>query len=270
MTVLKPKQDMHETDFLKRFFILVALVMIILPRPSQAERTTHHRLFFKAIAYYQQDRYSEAVKAFKHIVQSGIQNGWLFYNLGNACLKNGDIGHAILYYERAAILIPNDPDLKFNLNYARTLVKDKQPDPPSSILSVLFSWKRFFGKRTVQWLALFLNLMFWVCLTIWLIRRKKRVTAISMTLMSIAGLFVVLACYDYISPKLMAGQRDAVILPAEISVRSGWSENSTELFVLHAGTKIKVEREKDGYYRICFSEGKIGWIPKKQAGLVQT
>jgi tetratricopeptide (TPR) repeat protein len=272
MTGLKPDRniELQQVRGLKRRLILMFFLMIMVPQLSMAENAAHHRLFFEGISHYQQGRYPEAIQAFKDIVHSGIQNGRLFYNLGNACLKNGDIGHAILYYERAGILIPNDPDLKFNLNYARTLVKDKPQAQPSSILSVLFSWKKFLGKPMIQWLALLLNLMFWACLTVRLIRREKSVKTISIVLLSTAGIFVGLAGYDYIYPELTAGRRDAVVLPPEISVRSGLSENSTELFVLHAGTRITVEREKNGYYRIYFAEEKIGWIPKEQAGLIQT
>lgn len=271
MTGLKPDRNikLQQVRGLKRRLILMLFLMIMVPQLSMAENAAHHRLFFEGITHYQQGRYPEAIKAFEQIAQSGIENGRLYYNLGNAYLKNGDIGHAILYYERAAILIPNDPDLKFNLNYARTLVKDQQKEPPFSIVSVLFFWKKYLGKKAVQWLGLLLNLMLWLYWTVQRIRRQKSVKTISMLLAGTAGIFMVLAGYDYIAPALTIGHREAVILPEEISVRSGLSGNSTELFVLHAGTKIKIEREKNGYYRIYFSDGNIGWIPKEQAGIVQ-
>ncbi|MBW1759842.1 MAG: hypothetical protein JRG68_04405 [Deltaproteobacteria bacterium] len=38
--------------------------------------------------------------------------------------------------------------------------------------------------------------------------------------------------------------------------------------VLHAGTKVKIEKEKKEFVRIYFSDGKIGWINKREAGVV--
>jgi SH3-like domain-containing protein len=62
--------------------------------------------------------------------------------------------------------------------------------------------------------------------------------------------------------------KEAVILPAKVSIRSGLTNDATELFVLHAGTKVKIDKEKDDYIRISFSEGKIGWIKKSDAGVI--
>ena len=60
----------------------------------------------------------------------------------------------------------------------------------------------------------------------------------------------------------------AVVLPERVSVRSGLAENATELFVLHAGTSVQVEKEDGPYTRIYFSKGKIGWVRKNQIGLL--
>jgi SH3-like domain-containing protein len=62
--------------------------------------------------------------------------------------------------------------------------------------------------------------------------------------------------------------KEAVILPSRVSIRSGLTDDATELFVLHAGTKVKIDKEKDAYIRIFFSEGKIGWIKKSDAGVI--
>ena len=62
--------------------------------------------------------------------------------------------------------------------------------------------------------------------------------------------------------------RSGVILSEQVSVRSGLSEGSTELFVLHAGTKIRIERETQTHYRIYFSEDKIGWLKKSDAAVI--
>jgi uncharacterized protein YgiM (DUF1202 family) len=60
----------------------------------------------------------------------------------------------------------------------------------------------------------------------------------------------------------------AIIIPEKISVRSGLSEDSTELFILHEGTKVKVDKEKGQFLRISFSKGKLGWIKKSDAIII--
>lgn len=264
------KQGLQKAGGLRCTAILMLVPIVMSIQSGWAEKASDLRYFYDGIAHYRKGDYPSAIAAFGYLADAGIQNGKLFYNLGNAYLKNGDIGHAILYYERAATLMPGDPDLKFNLNYARTFLKDKPAETKTSIFGVLFFWKRLIRPRTLQWTALMLNMMFWLYLTVWHIRGKKHPRMLSMLLMSTAGLFIFMACHDYCAAAgLTARGKEAVILPNHISVRSGLSENATELFVLHAGTRIRIDKERNGYYRIYFSEGKIGWIPKKDVGVIR-
>ena len=84
-------------------------------------------------------------------------------------------------------------------------------------------------------------------------------------MLTIGLIFILTAAYnDYETDYI----KEAVILPARVSIRSGLTDDATELFVLHAGTKVKIDKEKDDYIRISFSEGKIGWIKKSDAGVI--
>ena len=57
------------------------------------------------------------------IVERGHLNGHVFFNLGNTCIRLGELGRAILNYKKASVLLPRDGDLKANLQYARSLPK---------------------------------------------------------------------------------------------------------------------------------------------------
>lgn len=270
MTGRMMKRIIVMRTMLKKTAVIILILITAATAVSAAGTTESTRDFLDGVKYYNEENYPKAIDAFAKIAAGGIRNGKLYYNLGNAYLKNGDIGHAILWYERAAKLIPNDPDLKFNLNYALTFIKDKREEKKNSMFGVLFFWKELLSQRTVQWTGLILNMMFWLFLTGQLIRRRRQLKMVSVFFMTAVGIFILTACYDYYAAAVSSARnKEAVILPSSVSVRSGLSEASTELFVLHAGTKIRIDQEKNGYYRICFSEGKIGWIPKDKAGVVE-
>jgi SH3-like domain-containing protein len=59
-----------------------------------------------------------------------------------------------------------------------------------------------------------------------------------------------------------------VILPGKVAVRSGYTDSATELFVLHEGTKVRVEREAENHLLIRYARGKIGWVKKEEAGVI--
>jgi tetratricopeptide (TPR) repeat protein len=104
---------------------------------------------------------------------AGTDNGKLFYNLGNAYLKNDDLGRALLWYERALKRIPDDPDLRFNYDYALTLTKDERGEKESPLLRILFFWKYQLSHSTVRWIAIFFNAALWTALSVLVIRKKR-------------------------------------------------------------------------------------------------
>ena len=67
------------------------------------------------------------VKNTQGLIDDGVDNGKLYYNLGNAQLQIGDLGQAIVSYRRAERLIPNDSNLRENLRFARSLCRNQIP-----------------------------------------------------------------------------------------------------------------------------------------------
>jgi tetratricopeptide (TPR) repeat protein len=238
-------------------------VVIFLAAPAYADTLT--RAFLDGVNSYNSANYATAITEFSKIAAAGVSNGKLFYNLGNAYLKNGDLGHAILWYERALKLMPTDPDLKFNHEYALTQVKDEMEDSRGPIFKVLFFWKHLLSVPTVQWTALIFNVMFWLILALQAVGRKNILRLPSYAILVVTLVFTFTALYNHYAFKF---QKPAVILSDKVSVRSGLTEDSTQLFVLHAGTKIKIDKENRDFYRIYFSDGKIGWLRKSEIGVI--
>ena len=223
------------------------------------------RLFLDGIKDYQNAHYEDAIRKFSAVADGGVINGKLYYNLGNAHLKNGDVGLALLWYERAEKLIPNDPDLKFNMDYARSMVKDIKDEKGHTIYRVLFFWKYLLSPEVIKWAAISLNAVFWAILITGGILKKNPSKMIPGIIVIIAAVFTLTALYNFYEERHV---QYAIVISDTVPVRSGFSEDATELFVLHAGTKIRVEKNQGDYYRIYFSKGKIGWVPKSSAGLI--
>jgi tetratricopeptide (TPR) repeat protein len=243
--------------------LVVLMVMMTAVQTVHADPAT--QAFLDGIKLYKQDKYAEAAAEFSKIADQGIINGKLFYNLGNAYLKSGDTGHAMLWYERSLKLMPHDPDLNFNYEYAQSLIRDEKGEKQLPIFRILFFWKYLMSQSQVQWTAIGLNLIFWTLLAVGLIREKCQMKTLNTVVLTLTLIFTLTACYNHYETHF---QKEAVILPAKVSIRSGLTDDATELFVLHAGTKVKVDKEKDDYFQIVFSEGKIGWIKKADAAVI--
>lgn len=239
------------------------LTLIVLSGPALASENA--RTFMDGTAAYAEGDFPAAIEAFENLANEGIENGRLFYNLGNAYLKNDDLGHALLWYERALKLIPHDPDLKFNHDYALTLTKDEKGQHTSPILRILFFWKYRLSPDTINYLALILNAALWISLAVLVFRKKHLLRPGIVLTAAVTLLFSATAAFNYFEA---ARIKNAVILPAEVPVRSGFTDSATQLFVLHAGTKVRVERQADDYLLIRYTEDKIGWVNKGDAGVI--
>ena len=85
--------------------------------------------------------------------EGGIENGRLFYNIGNIYFRLGDTGKAILNYRRAERFIPNDVNLQQNLNYARSRCVDRiDPKPQTQVFRTIFFWHYDLSGPTRSWL----------------------------------------------------------------------------------------------------------------------
>ncbi len=249
----------------KRFFIFI-IFFVFLAVPMKAMCANNAQAFLDGIKYYKAGEFQKAIDEFEKIAGSGVKNGELYYNLGNAYLKKGRLGKAILWYERALELIPHDPDLKFNYEYATSLVKDKKPDEDISVFPVLFFWKFFLDKKTIRILALVFSLFFWILMGVNTLGRKKPFNITVFMVLILSLIFTATAFYNYYEKCCI---KQGVILEDEVKVRSGFDDHSTELFVLHAGTKVRVEEEKHDFYKIRFSDKMIGWIKKDKMEIIQ-
>ena len=80
-------------------------------------------------ALYQQERFGEAAEQYNLSASRASDpkiKSQAYHNLGNALLKGKKLPESITAYKDALKLNPNDADTKYNLEYARALLKQQQ------------------------------------------------------------------------------------------------------------------------------------------------
>lgn len=247
----------------RSLILLLIIWAISWPSPLRAQENAHR--FVTAMEAYKAENYATAIKEMESIVLSGVRNGALYYNLGNACLKENRLGHAVLWYERALRLLPNDPDLRFNANYARSLTRDASEGEIKSPLHIFFFWKYRLNHHTIIVLAVTFNLLLWGALIGRRLTGHRGWRYVAMTVAVPCAIFILTAAFNYFEDSRL---RHGIVLEDKVSVRSGLAKTSTELFVLHAGAKIKVVKERGQHLQIRFGKDKIGWIDQTAIGQV--
>jgi tetratricopeptide (TPR) repeat protein len=103
--------------------------------------------FEQANKLYEQSKFVEAAKGYKAVMDSGSRSAALYFNLGNALFKSGQIGRAIVNYRLAEWLDPRDPDIRANLQFARSSVNGGAVQAPW--------WRRWTSRLTLdEWTIL--------------------------------------------------------------------------------------------------------------------
>ena len=110
---------------------------------------------------YQESDFERAIDEWRTCVDKDIADADLFYNLGNAYFRNGNLGLSIFYYKKALRLRANDDDIQHNLKYAQAMTRDKvdEDEEENPLLATLFKAHHAIPLRTQLWILLAL---FWV------------------------------------------------------------------------------------------------------------
>ena len=148
---------------MKRLVLLAGLLVCALP--VHAPGAPVNLWFEQANSFYQQELYDSAEVYYRRMVDEGVRNDAVFYNLGNACFRQQKLGQAILSYERARRLSPADPDIAHNLRFARANIIDRVPEPEQTIFErALYSFHTMLSLPVQLWgvtaLLVLLSLLF--------------------------------------------------------------------------------------------------------------
>lgn len=214
-------------------------------------------------AYIQGD-YLTAIGIYESIIENQGVNATLYMNLGNCWLKRDEVAKAILNYERAYLIDPSDPDIRFNLELARTKTVDKVN--PVNQLFIVVWFKKMLSLLDVDGWAVLTVIMFAMAIIltgIFLLSRKTGVRKISF---SFSAFFLLLSILSFIFATTQMGNirnRDtAIIMSPSVTVKSTPSSGGTDLFIIHEGRKVKIlDSSMKEWVEIRLEDGNTGWVP---------
>lgn len=220
--------------------------------------------FKNANDLYAQGDFEKAIAEYENIAATGMVSGALFYNLGNAYYKSGELASAVLNFERAKLYMPKDKDLNYNLEMAHRMVVDK-----IEMVDVFFlkRWVISVGNNlsSDEWtktgLAAFV--LFVVFLAFYTFGKS---TAIKRMGFYLGIIMILLTAVSFIyagSLKNKITERNgAIVFNPTVTVKGSPDESGTELFILHEGTKVSVRDSIGEWNEIVLGDGNVGWLKK--------
>lgn len=239
--------------------MLLLLLALLLPAQSVADADT---LFALGNRLYAEGDFRGAAAAYEGAAETEWTSPALELGLGAAYFEAGQLGRAVLHFERAHRLAPRDADVEHNLQLARFRV-----NAPPAALSPADAAARWLSERVgaavlaFVLFVLYLAVLGLVAFRVWTRTPKTRtpnpwlrralVVLIPLGLLT-AGAAVGTARYE--------AQPRAVVVAGEAAVRATPSPTAGTTSTLPEGAVLPVVAERGAWRAVRLPDGSEGWV----------
>jgi tetratricopeptide (TPR) repeat protein len=205
--------------------------------------------------------YRSAASDFQALIDAGLRNAALEYNLGNTYFRLGRLGPAIVHYRRAELLDPGNETLRANLAYARRQVEPSiQAGGEERLLHRLLFWHYRTSLAQRFWAAALLSGAGWLLLIARLRWRSKPLCLIGL-LTVVFGLAAGASALWQIRDE--AQYPPAVVGGEECILRLGRGEGYDAALKqpLGPGVELRILQARGDWVEVELPNSQTGWLP---------
>ncbi len=200
----------------------------------------------------------QALENYRAILERGVENGRLYFNLGNAHLRLKEYGPAILNLRRALLYVPGDPWSLRMIESARAQATDTFPERSErKVLRTIFFWHHQTPFETRLWAALAAHVLFWLLLTLRLFTHVpfQRTCLVALAVIGLAaGISAGVEGFG-------SGTAEVVVVLPEVEVRTGPGAGYELFFAkpIHSGVEAIAIETRGNWVNLEFPGGVRGW-----------
>lgn len=213
---------------------------------------------------YINEQYDTAIAIYEELLSKKGTAAEVYYNLGNAYFRVDNIAKAIINYERALLIKPNNSDYQANLAIAQAKIVDKY-EAPNELFFI--TWGKWIVNimQSNQWavtsIIFFLTLL--TGLGLLLIGKSGLMKRIGLIVSCVFVFLTPVTTYcAYYQKAKFQNRNAAIVVEPSIEVRSTPSESGTALFVIHQGKRVVIkDNTMSSWKEIKLENGEVGWLP---------
>jgi tetratricopeptide (TPR) repeat protein len=252
--------------------LLMAAGLCLLPLRAQAE-SLEQILAAGNAAYFQGD-FKAAAAHYQRLLDAGVRDPDVYFNLATAQARLGALGRAILYFERADRLAPDDPETLSALGTARAALGKRRAEaqgeatietrPPLRQALV-----QPYRENTLATWVLVLDLLFFGLLLARGVLRGDtlRAAAAMLAATCLLGLGTASAALAVKRGAFDEGQA-AVVLRDGAELREGPDPRARARSRAHEGQSARVLRRDGRFARVRVAGGAEGWLQGSDVAVI--
>lgn len=198
----------------------------------------------KANTAYEKDKYKDALELYLQAEKAKGSSSDLYYNIGNSYYRMGNMGRAILYYERALLLDPSNSDARTNLEFVNDKIQIKSDTGDSFISEWIDSAVSTHSSNSWATLAAVFFLALLGAALLYVFARKVALRKIGFFggWILIAVMAFSIVCAFHMRDKMAVRDKAIVIVPSSTLSTSPRApkDKSEEAFLLTEGNKVAI------------------------------
>jgi len=175
------------------------------------------------------------------------------YNLANSYARAGKPGMAVLDYERAALLAPNDADIQANLNFVRSSLHF-----PPQAQGGLARIARITNPTAVAWIGVLGILVAGASLLVAKVLARRRTVWVAGLCLGIAAIGFTVCNAIVLGPKI----HEAVVIASTTSVRATPVPMGDPLLQLSEAETVTITAGHEDFVLVRTATGRSGWVAR--------
>ena len=239
------------------YFLAVVLAFVLTTFDLRADNST--AAFEQANKFYEEGRYAEAAAAYDKLLAAGDVSEALYFNRGNALFKMGQLGRSIDSYRLAQSLSPRDPELRANLQFARTRARGGSTYHADR-------WRSWLAALTVnEWTVLIAAAVWLLFILLALGQWRPGLNRALRSYVVAVGVVVVVlgVCFAFVLNNNLF-TKSVIVVVGEAEVRNGPLDESPSVYKVRDGVELNVTDEKDGWLQVVDPADRAGWLRRDQ------
>jgi hypothetical protein len=216
-------------------------------------------------AYFVGD-YDDAIAAYQELVEAGVDDPDLEYDLGTAWAQKGQLGRAMVHFERALWLRPGDEEARASLDAAtETLIERRVAREGEAELATSRSFVdallRSVSEDGLAYALAGFHLLFFALVAALLATEREQVRLALRVVTPLVGAVAVLLGLGLVLKAGVIGRTGeaAIVVADQVVLREGPTDAATERGTLREGDRVDIVGSHEDFLRVRTEGGREGW-----------
>lgn len=238
---------------------VILMLCLALAVTLQAQTATPAQTLAQANRAYTAGDYETAISLYQSLLEAGVGEGAVHFNLGSAYYESDQTGRALAHFLQAQRYLPRDADLNqfiARIQGERDAVQGDEQVP----IDRLGGLTQSVMTRGELVAAAFVVWAVWFGLAAWMVWRPGMRGALRSVLVVLGivlfGVLLLMGSRLYVE----AARPQAVIIDGATPAYSGPAERYLQLYSVPEAAQLRVLERRDGWARFVLPDGRQGWL----------